>query len=96
MNKDVDLGNGCFISWTTFEGERCGGILIHPKTTEPNNNGECWGSFWFRNNNYNSKYNRKSPEWDFNNDFEIPTLSPSFLCHCGFHGFIENGKWRNA
>lgn len=24
------------------------------------------------------------------------TISPSLLCSCGDHGFIENGKWRNA
>lgn len=24
------------------------------------------------------------------------TISPSLLCRCGDHGFIENGKWRKA
>lgn len=24
------------------------------------------------------------------------TISPSLLCRCGDHGFVENGKWRAA
>lgn len=37
----------------------------------------------------------KSPVWNVVK-WEPLTLTPSFLCHCGFHGFIREGKWVNA
>lgn len=93
--KDVDLGNGVFIGWTTFNGVRCGGILIHPISREINpDTGECSGSFWFKDKK--NQFETERPVWEFNNDFEKPTLSPSFLCHCGFHGFVKEGKWIQA
>lgn len=40
----------------------------------------------------------KKPNWDFNNDFVNPTLSPSILTRCGdgkiCHSFLENGTLR--
>ena len=92
--KDVNLGNGVFISWTSFQEERVGGLLIHPKSSEPNADGECFGSFWFKQSSFNE--NAERPVWEFNNDFERPTLSPSFMCHCGFHGWIRDGKWEQV
>lgn len=92
--KDLDLGHGVFIGWTSFEGKRIGGILIHPKTTELNNEGECFASFWFDRSAFGE--NDQRPIWGFNNDFEKPTLTPSFLCHCDFHGWIQEGKWVQA
>lgn len=97
--KDVDLGSGVFIGWTSYNGARCGGILIHPISKEINpDTGECSGAFWFKDNEFlrgenRTESERKRPVWEFNGDFENPTLSPSFLCHCGFHGFIKEGKW---
>lgn len=35
------------------------------------------------------------PVWDVVM-MEPLTLSPSIKCDCGFHGFIENGKWRDT
>lgn len=90
---DLDIGSGVYIRWTSFEGERIGGILMHP---EPKNeNGECWGSFWFKQNEKLFAKDSR-PLWDFNGDYENPTLSPSFQCHCGFHGWVKDGKWIQA
>lgn len=91
---DVDCGNGVFLFWTTYQGTRNGAMIIHQKADPPNNNGECWGHIWIEGHPLAAEENR--PTWQFNGDFEKPTLSPSILCACGFHGFIENGKWRNA
>lgn len=93
MKKDFDLGNGVFIRWTNYEGERVGGLLIHPLP----DGAECFGTFWFEGNIYSEKNpNENRPTWKFNGDFKKPGLEPSFLCHCGFHGFIRKGKWVQA
>lgn len=38
------------------------------------------------------------PQWDWNGDREKPTFAPSINCgkHCGWHGFIEKGQWRDS
>lgn len=34
------------------------------------------------------------PQWDFDGNYESPTLSPSINCekHCGWHGYIRGGR----
>jgi hypothetical protein len=96
----VDLGQGVGIRWTAWKGETVGGILSHPKEDAPH--GRCEGAFYLRGNKFHadraarSENERKDPQWDFNGDFEKPDLNPSFLCHCGFHGFVRNGQWVSA
>ncbi|MBS3915584.1 MAG: hypothetical protein KG003_13905 [Bacteroidetes bacterium] len=91
--KHLDLGNGVFIGWTQAEGKRIGGIITHPNPK--NESGECWASFWFDRSMF--KDDDKRPVWEFNGDFEKPTLSPSFQCtDCGFHGYVRDGKWDPA
>lgn len=96
----VDLGQGVGIRWTTWEEEIVGGILSHPKLDGPN--GRCEGAFFIRGNKFHAESHRLSenekhdPQWDFNGDFDKPNLTPSFLCHCKFHGFVTDGKWRSA
>ena len=90
---DVDLGDGHWLQWTEYDGKRCGGIIRHidPKSES----GMCAGSFW-TDNRYNEACGTKHPIWTLTGTEEVPTLAPSFLCHCGDHGFVRNGKWVRA
>lgn len=82
-----------YIRWVTFEGERIGGILGHtsPGNIYPPN--WCEGAFYFEGNAFFKKHPRDGDVWNFNGDFEKPTLAPSFLCHCKTcHIFIREGR----
>ena len=92
----VDLGSGVGIRWTTWKGVVVGGILSHPRQGGLRN--RCDGGFSLRGNAFDAERKNRGREkvpdqWDFNGDFEKPDLNPSFLCHCGFHGWIRNGVW---
>ncbi|MGH9768762.1 MAG: DUF6527 family protein [Blastocatellia bacterium] len=93
---DLDLGDGHSLTWTRYEGEICGGIIRHDMpVSEKFPHGYCDGAFWLRGNKLTaSEPNR--PRWDLTGSFECPTLSPSFLCHCGDHGWIREGRWVRA
>ncbi len=90
---ELDLGDGHWLKWTNYEGERVGGVIRH---TDKSERGFCEGAFWIRGNAFNRAQNRPSAEWDMSGSFENPTLAPSFLCHCGDHGFIRGGQWVRA
>lgn len=104
---DIDLGDDHYLRWSIYEGERCGGIISHKKTaallakqrTEadvPEAVDEfCYAAFTIKNSNFDRVYPGRTI-WEFNNDFDKPTLTPSFLCHCGDHGFVRAGKWVRA
>lgn len=38
------------------------------------------------------------PQWDWNGNREAPTFTPSINCesHCGWHGYIRNGRCVSA
>jgi len=89
----LELGDGHSLTWTRYEGEICGGIIRHDKSDSPT--GYCDGAFWLRGSKFiASEPNR--PQRDLSGGFECPTLSPSFLCYCGDHGWIREGKWVRA
>ena len=90
---DVDLGDGHTLQWSEWKGERIGGIITHTKSDSPT--GKCSGAFWI-SDAFLKENNRTAPIWKFNGDFNKPTLEPSFLCHCGDHGFVREGKWVRA
>ena len=90
---DLDLGDGHWLKWTEFHGVRCGGIIYH--TDSKAEDGICCGSFW-TDKSYNESSGTNHAIWSINGGDEKPTLSPSFLCHCGDHGFIRDGKWVRA
>jgi hypothetical protein len=82
----LDLGSGVTLEWTYHEPEgRVGYILDHPKAE--NESGRCGGAGWV-----NPEYEPTRPHWTISSEDPL-TMSPSFLCHCGFHGFVTNGKW---
>jgi hypothetical protein len=90
---DLDLGDGHWIDWTEYKGSRCGGIITH--TTTKTETGLCSGCFWI-DDRFNSDTGGHRPVWQMTGTFEVPTLSPSFQCHCGDHGFVRNGRWVRA
>jgi hypothetical protein len=111
---DLDLGDGHYLDWTTYEGERCGGIISHTKDQalyesqmaklkESGNYDEevaefyrlCQGAITIKGSTSAIKHARQAV-WEMTGTFEQPTFSPSFLCHCGDHGFVREGKWVRA
>ncbi len=104
---NIDLGDGHsirFMSWKpdrTITGnaeryknirdvERAGGIITHVMP-----DGKlCEGSIWFDLPEVRDTFPGHS-YWQVES-WEPLTLSPSFLCHCGDHGFIKQGKWVRA
>ena len=79
------------VTWSEWPGEEAphGGIFWHRKES-----GEwCCGSWYLRQPMHNGKtFKVEVPIWTIEAK-EPLTLSPSFLCHCGYHGFVKSGKW---
>lgn len=91
--RDVDLGDGHSLTWSEYAGKIVGGIIRHDAATET---GYCDGAFWLRGNAFSARHNPQAPQWDMTGTFDRPTLLPSFLCHCGDHGWIREGRWVRA
>jgi hypothetical protein len=91
---DLDLGDGHWLDWTEYKGQRCGGIIYH--TTNKTETGMCAGAFWLTGHPELETDFGKRPVWQISGTFDFPTLAPSFRCHCGDHGHIVSGKWRRA
>lgn len=104
---DLDLGDGHWLDWSVYKDEICGGIISHVKSDElkakqlaqygnqPWIERHCEGAFTISG----TKWNQAEPDranWTLSGGYQKPTLSPSFLCHCGDHGFIREGKWVRA
>jgi uncharacterized protein DUF6527 len=67
--------------------EYCGAIFEHPSASTET--GRCSGAIWFTGQGHGK------PEWAIESE-EPLTLTPSLLCHCGYHGFIRDGRWMPA
>jgi hypothetical protein len=91
---DIDLGDGHTLTWTRYQGEIEGGIIRHQKSDSPS--GFCEAHFSIRGSKFNAQFRQGAAGWDMTGGFESPTLSPSFVCHCGDHGWICEGKWVKA
>lgn len=105
---DLDLGDGHWLDWSTYQGVRCGAVITHAKSPEllaKQQGGMpdpevtvstlCESAITIRGSNWDQAQ-PNSTSWEFNGNFEKPTFTPSFLCHCGDHGFITDGKWVRA
>jgi len=88
-HTECDLSNDVSIRWI-FNRDQTAIVAasVCHKTTQ----GECCGYIALRGH--------PNPEgvdtWEFDGNYELPTLSPSVLCKCGFHGFIRGGIWESA
>lgn len=80
------------VTWVMPEGETepNGGLLWH-RTLKTEYGEWCVGAFFIR-----PEDNPPGCELWTMEAKEPLTLSPSFLCHCGHHGFIRNGTWIGA
>lgn len=87
---DISLGHGHWLQWTEFQGVRCGGVIRHLDSKAES--GLCAGSFW-TDDRYNKACGTKHAIWMLTGAADAPTLSPSFMCHCGDHGWVRDGKW---
>jgi hypothetical protein len=91
---DLDLGDGHWLDWTSYQGQRCGGIITHTCAISPTNEtGLCSGSFWIDGNAFYRAQGTTRPIWQLTGPDTAPTMTPSFLCHCGDHGWVRDGKW---
>lgn len=92
---DVDLGDGHYLAWSEYntpEGtETSGGLIFHARPGLP----ECFAGFTLRNTRYAADY-PSDDTWLLTGHKETPTLSPSFRCHCGDHGYVREGRWERA
>lgn len=103
---DLDLGDGHTLQFTSFapdralnpqyadlpDTDRLGAIITH--TTDKTETGLCAGSMFFDCEQARRAF-PNHPRWTVQS-WDPLTCSPSFLCHCGDHGFIRDGKWVRA
>lgn len=69
---------------------RCGGIISHLKRDGT----LCEGSIWWDLAEVRQLF-VDHDYWTVQ-CWDPLTCNPSFLCHCGDHGFIRDGKWVRA
>ena len=89
QSKVVWLDDDHAVTWSIpkDESEPNGGVLWHRKQETT----WCCGAFFLR-----PEGNPQGVDIWMLESKEPLTLSPSFLCHCGHHGFIRSGKWVGA
>jgi hypothetical protein len=76
--------------------ERYGAIVSHElrpddQLAECQERGRCEGAVTF-NGPVQAELEHGRDCWDVQS-WEPLTCSPSLLCHCGDHGFIQQGRW---
>lgn len=87
LDDDLYLGHNVWLRWTEDgNGNRSGGLVIHRLEAGR----YCWGSILLKSDPDAGT----RPTWEFDGDYDFPTLSPSVLCQCKkLHGFIKEGRW---
>ncbi len=91
QGKVVWLDDDHAVTWSYWKDktEPNGGILWH-RTVDTTHGGWCCGAFFMQGQGHT-----EHPIWTLESKDPL-TLSPSFVCHCGHHGFIRGGKWIGA
>lgn len=96
-HPDLWLDDDHFIEFAhrRDESEPCGGVFWHRRTDSPS--GWCCGSFFWRRPAQSvigdhGLIQATGDTWQLISRDPL-TLSPSFLCHCGHHGWLREGKW---
>lgn len=104
----ADLGAGHWLEYTAWAPDRelnpryahlpdeprWGAIVGHPLRdgdTQCRWRGECVGGVTF-DGEVQRQLEPAAHLWQVSS-WEPLTLSPSLLCHCGDHGFIQQGRW---
>ncbi len=81
------------LTWSQWPGETepHGGVLWHRK----GDGSWCAGSWYVRPPMHEGKPFQPVEIWILVSQAPV-TLSPSFLCHCGEHGWIRDSTWVKA
>jgi hypothetical protein len=104
IEHDLELGLDHWLSFTVWkpdrdvnpqyadlpDNDRIGAIISHKKQ----DGSWCQGTMWFDCEQVRKAFPGHHT-WTVVS-FDPLTCSPSFLCHCGDHGFIRDGKWVTA
>lgn len=86
--EGIDLGHGVRIVFTTWRRHERAGLL--EEHTAPAGH-RCGGGILFDLEGVREAFPDR-PVWTVQ-QWDPLTLSPSLLCECGHHGWIQNGKW---
>lgn len=87
-DTDFEISETMWLRWIQQDGVRVGALFFHqnPQTKE-----QCLGTVYFKN------HPTEIVKWQFNGNFEKPSIFPSIRClTCGTHGYVDDGKWRDA
>lgn len=94
--RSYELGHGHTMTFTSRYGsppdEHCGAIVSHLLRDDDE---ECaWKGYCSGYVEFDIAANAE----DIRDKWQVVsmdplTLAPSLLCHCGDHGFIQNGRW---
>lgn len=84
-SHDLDLGDGHWIDWSTFQGETCGGIISHVKSEQikANQRAEypehpewierlCQGAFTIKGTRWNLQERATGASWTLSGSYEKP------------------------
>ena len=91
-DKYTDIGDNHRIRVLEYKDQKAGINIRHKR---PGTDIDCEGFVAFDNGTWAQEFDNKITVWQVQS-MDPLTLSPSILCSCGDHGFIENGKWRKA
>lgn len=101
MTTQIDLGHGHILRWLAWRPDRelnpqyrdlpdvehYGAIIAHVLP----GGGQCEGVITF-SSEVQQRIEPGRPVWNVTS-WEPLTCHPSLLCHCGDHGFIQQGRW---
>jgi hypothetical protein len=107
----LDLGSGHWLEYTSWAPDRelnphlaqypdvgkWGAIVGHPLRPDDElcaGRGECHAAITF-DGEVQRQLSGSEAVWQVQS-WDPLTVSPSLLCHCGDHGFIQNGAWVTA
>lgn len=96
MKDVIDLGSEHWMQWYVLFGDpqKLAGVIVwhhaKPEDTrcEEMHDGCCGGAVPFDI----PENTEDRPKWAVES-LDPLTLSPSLLCHCGDHGWIQGGRW---
>lgn len=97
---DLDLGDGHWLQWFTDQTGTVVGCLIwhtwppgHAAYVRPGR----WTDLCCCSSHFAGYAHPGEHVWQVSGGLgEHITLSPSILCGCGDHGFVNNGKWEKV
>lgn len=87
----IDLGDGYSIKFVAYKNDPRAGARVRHNRSDGT---PCEGFISFEGSPWAAEF-EKPVVWQIQS-WDPLTMSPSLLCSCGDHGFIQNGKWVRA